>query len=190
MGQFEKDSFEFWDRRSLDARVFCIMLNFSNSLYQLQAVIKPLNSTHLVVNLIYSVGSITCFAAIYFSFKNPMYLQTLMFGCCSYLLFRNAIRLWDFEQTKQEVEPEDWYYLVVIQNLSIGQLANIIYNFFYSSGSRNLVTLFLYLTYIGSNLAAIYGKEDIVQHFFEKIFLFIFGSLGMLYFIWILRRIN
>lgn len=70
------------------------------------------------------------------------------------------------------------------------QLTNIIYNFFYSSGKRNLLTLLLYLTYTGSNLAAIYGKEEIVQLFFEKIFLFIFGSFGLLYFIWMLRRIN
>ena len=41
MMEFEKDRFDFWNRRSFDARIYCVLLNMSNCIFQLGAIVSP-----------------------------------------------------------------------------------------------------------------------------------------------------
>ena len=41
MMEFERDRYDFWNRRSFDARIYCILLNMSNCVWQLGAIVSP-----------------------------------------------------------------------------------------------------------------------------------------------------
>ena len=56
--QIESQEYEFWQRRSKDARTYAIMISISNMYFQLSAILKPSNPTHQAINLIYSANSV------------------------------------------------------------------------------------------------------------------------------------
>ena len=59
--QIESQEYEFWQRRSKDARTYVIMITISNIYYQLMAILKPSNPAHWVINIIYTTNSVLIF---------------------------------------------------------------------------------------------------------------------------------
>jgi hypothetical protein len=54
------------------------------------------------VNMVYTFGSIVCFAMIWLSYKkSPLVSAEIIWGCSAYLGFRQTFRLLDFEGTKK-----------------------------------------------------------------------------------------
>ena len=41
MGEFEKESFQFWNRKAKDARTFCLIVNIFNFLSQIPHLVSP-----------------------------------------------------------------------------------------------------------------------------------------------------
>ena len=75
-----------------------LIMTTSNLAYQLQALSSPLNDSHFVMNVIYTVNSVFCLTLFLITLRKP---RRTYLGFIGQILtmFRNLIRLYDFEGT-------------------------------------------------------------------------------------------
>ena len=121
---------------------------------------------HLVVNLIYMFNSFIVIFLLIQSQKNQKKLQRNMEIILLDLHFRNMIRVWDFEQTKENYEDEkDFFYQVVGQLLAV--YCNFIYNcvFIKQTLRQRIYTPVLTVSIVISSQVGIYGSGSIISEF-------------------------
>ena len=91
----------FWEGRARHSSIWSTFLNTSNLLAQILPMIKPKSSEQLLAAKFYMTGSVIMyiFLLMYYSKKlnTPYYVQL-------YLIFRNSIRLFDFENTRPFID--------------------------------------------------------------------------------------
>ena len=104
--QIESQEYDFWQRRSKNARQWALVINTSNLYYQLPAMINPLNQTHFTVNIIYNVNSVLIWTLLVQTFLNENRLQRNIEVVLILTLIRNIIRIWDFEESKADMTPD------------------------------------------------------------------------------------
>ena len=105
--QIESQEYDFWQRRSKDARQWALLINTSNLYYQLTAIMNPLSNRHLTANIIYSVNSVLIWTLLVQTFLNEDWLQRNMEVVLISTFIRNIIRIWDFEDSKDDMTPEE-----------------------------------------------------------------------------------
>ena len=84
-------------------RVLAFIMVFSNITYQIGALVKPLPGTkQFIVNICYSCLTAVQIAVLCASFsKNNESNSNLIYWFWISMIFRNSIRIFDFEETKQ-----------------------------------------------------------------------------------------
>ena len=61
----------YWNERMLRTTPWFVALNLSDTVFQLNAIRKPFNEKHLIINVIYMIFSLLTFIGLYLSYKNP-----------------------------------------------------------------------------------------------------------------------
>ena len=105
---------QFWVSRTRLATLWGLLLTISNSAFQLNAILYPLNEAHLSVNIAYMANSILCLALFFISIVKPGYTYLAFIGF-SLTLFRNEMRGLDLEQTYDPNDLRTWMVLTSFQ---------------------------------------------------------------------------
>ena len=91
------------------------MLTASNLFFQTMSIVKPLSDTQVPVNILYMVGTLISIGLLMYAYKNQKTMKKITYGVLVYLVFRNSLRILDFEETMDKYETKDrWYFSVLI----------------------------------------------------------------------------
>ena len=108
---------EYWSFRCFEAWRYSVVCSFSHFYFQVIALAKPMSEAQVPVNICYMAGTLVCYALLFYAKKKNKYMKEITYGVNLYLIFRNSIRMMDFEQTKDKYENLDkWYFMCVIQS--------------------------------------------------------------------------
>ena len=124
----------FWIRRRQELRLWNWFLIVGNAIFQTNSLMKPKSDDHIIVNICYSISTISCLILNLLSYKEGWTI--CVYAGSIILAIRQAIRLADFENTKpslfikheehneSKIEVYTWLYIMVMQ--SLGFLATLI----------------------------------------------------------------
>ena len=89
----------------------------SNFVFQLVAIAKPLSEDQPLVNICYTFNSLIMGVLLYFYYK---YDNEEALRVCSILnIARQAIRIWDFEDTRSNISQTQWINIMFLQQTSV-----------------------------------------------------------------------
>ena len=129
---------DYWLQRMKDAQQWGILVNFSNIIFQLGAILKPKTPEHKLVNQAYSIFTIFSLGMIYFSYNNPKRRNWLVINL--YLIsFRQAFRMIDLEMTRPEMEEGQWNWQIVLSVFAF----LFTYNYINMVSEENLISQLL-----------------------------------------------
>lgn len=108
---------EYWSNRCFDAWRYSLVLSTSNFFFQAMSLAKPMSEAQVPVNICYMAGTLVCYALLFLAKKKKKCMKKITYGVSLYLIFRNSIRMMDFEQTKDKYEKlERWYFMCFVQS--------------------------------------------------------------------------
>jgi hypothetical protein len=88
---------EHWEHQNDMARIWGLVLTFSNLIYSIGAHFTPMNENHFKINIAYSCMSLVSIILFVASFKKKNYNYN--FVALIIITCRNITRFWDFEET-------------------------------------------------------------------------------------------
>ena len=91
----------FWERRAKDASNWGLFLNTTNSLAQILPMVRPVSDEHLIAAKLYLIGSAIIYVCLFLFFTKRL---NTSYYILLYLIFRNSIRLFDFENTRPFID--------------------------------------------------------------------------------------
>ena len=102
---------DFWDRRARDSCIWSFFLTFSNFIFQIMNLIKPLTEEQSFIVTLYMIGSVLSFFLLYLHYKKKC---KTAYCVCIYVFLRHGIRLLDLERTKPIMSESSWSALLII----------------------------------------------------------------------------
>ena len=111
---YEEERDKFLSTRIKDLRCVLILFNISNMIFQVQALMKPLSQKHYDFNIAYCINSFVSILILAVTYKNERYLKLVILNSVIYQI-RNSFRIFDFENTKEHYEPENFLWLMLMQ---------------------------------------------------------------------------
>jgi len=96
----------FWVNRWREIRRLTVMFNTSNIFYSIEMALDPLNTTHFILNLFYTIVSIIIYVMLGLSFKNGVY-NKLIYPAFLMMWSRMIMDLADIEDCKFLLEDPD-----------------------------------------------------------------------------------
>ena len=162
--QIEEQEYDFWQRRSKDARQWALLINTTNVFYQVIALLSPQSPRHFAVNVGYSVNSVIMWSLIIQTYYNESKLQRNMEIILLATHIRNIIRVWDFEDTKIGMTFEQlqgFQTLVIMQVLVVFANFNYLMVFLKKTFRQKCYGFMVTLSIEISIFAGVYGRDGI-----------------------------
>lgn len=156
----------------------------SNSIFQINALINPKNDDHFKMNVIYLCITLTCIILISCSFLTIFKRKSNCLNWCSLsiLAFRQGIRVFDFEHTKEMYENiADWYFLVIGQITANATCIMMMFICFEGSHFRTFVGFFQVIFSFVLFLVGTYDVTYIFDSFLKNSGLILLGSVIWMY---------
>lgn len=95
----------FWFKRKLEACTWGAFVTLSNVTYQMNTILNPNTDEGLIIATVYMIGSVMSALSfiLYLKKKADIIYLTML-----YITIRNALRLFDLEQTRALMSVEEW----------------------------------------------------------------------------------
>ena len=151
---------QFWLLKANQTFWWIVSIQTFTGLFQLFEIMFPQSEKHRLVNVCYTILTITIFIYLYSAVKTQ---NVQKFYICTILQYlRLVIRPWDFEDTR-ELEGDDWPLLVNYHCvLQLVQLIMIIFNFKQTNRSKITIVFFIFLCILTATVGT-YGRKNITE---------------------------
>ena len=133
---------KYWNSCNSDCRMFAIIVNSSNMIFQLKAIFAPIEgSNQLIMNIIYTIVSLISYIILALSFRKE-YGVSFSYYSIIIILLRQAFRFLDLEDTKGKMSDTNWNFVLLWQIVNnCSQIA--VLSIMFSNNKYNKIVLSL-----------------------------------------------
>ena len=151
-----------WNDLQKNGGYYGLLMNFSNILYQYNAITKPYSERHMLVNIIYSVFTVISLSLYWVAYckKKTQYITPAFL----IVAFRNILRLFDFEESVQFMSLTEWTIICIMQTFSSQYFFNIFVSYFAMIKYHWLYCIVYLITCF---ISTCYGMTNFNNHFCE-----------------------